>query len=157
MTDPPSSIAIRRATEADIPELLRQRRGMFLAMQVGDEVALQAMERSFAAFLPEALGRGVFNAWLAVADGEVLGGGAVVVNPWPPSPTRIAPRRADILNVFVHPEHRRRGAARRLMEAMLAWCRAEGFTAVALHASADGRPLYEQLGFVPTNEMRLEL
>ena len=26
-----------------------------------------------------------------------------------------------------------------------------------LHASAEGRPLYEELGFEPTNEMRLRL
>jgi len=29
--------------------------------------------------------------------------------------------------------------------------------AVSLHASDDGRKLYEELGFQPTNEMRLEL
>jgi hypothetical protein len=27
---------------------------------------------------------------------------------------------------------------------------------VVLHASDQGRPLYERLGFVPTNEMRLQ-
>jgi hypothetical protein len=27
---------------------------------------------------------------------------------------------------------------------------------IVLHASDDGRRLYERLGFVPTNEMRLE-
>ena len=153
------SFVMRRASVADIPELLRQRRAMFVAMAVGDESQLHAMERSFEAFLPEALERGIFNAWLAVAERshEVLGGGAVVVNPWPPSPTRLRPRRADILNVIVYPPFRRRGIARRLMETMIAWCRAEDFNAVALHASADGRALYEQLGFVPTNEMRLEL
>jgi ribosomal protein S18 acetylase RimI-like enzyme len=29
-------------------------------------------------------------------------------------------------------------------------------TRIVLHASDDGRRLYQRLGFVPTNEMRLE-
>ena len=44
-----------------------------------------------------------------------------------------------------------------LMRTLIDWCRAEGFNSVNLHASVDGRPLYEQLGFEATNEMRLGL
>ena len=59
--------------------------------------------------------------------------------------------------MFTDAAHRRRGLARRLMETMLEWCRAEGMRFLYLHASDDGRPLYESLGFTPTNEMRLAL
>ena len=44
-----------------------------------------------------------------------------------------------------------------MMEALLGWCRGQGFRSVALHASEEGRPLYEKLGFHHTNEMRLKL
>jgi predicted GNAT family N-acyltransferase len=44
--------------------------------------------------------------------------------------------------------------ARALMAAMLEWCKRERIAKVVLHASQDGRPLYESLGFVQTNEMR---
>ena len=64
--------------------------------------------------------------------------------------------RAMILNMFVEPHYRRRGIARSLMEVMiLAWCKSAGYSYVGLHASDEGRPLYESLGFQPTNEMRL--
>jgi hypothetical protein len=43
------------------------------------------------------------------------------------------------------------------MRTMIDWCRGEGFAAVYLHASNDGKPLYEALGFEPTTEMRLKL
>jgi len=43
------------------------------------------------------------------------------------------------------------------MEAMIAWCKKEGFARVTLHASEHGRHLYETLGFEPSNEMRLNL
>jgi GNAT superfamily N-acetyltransferase len=62
-----------------------------------------------------------------------------------------------ILNVYTEPEWRRQGMARKLMLAMIEWCRPQGFPYVDLHASQDGRSLYEQLGFTPTSEMRLRL
>jgi GNAT superfamily N-acetyltransferase len=68
-----------------------------------------------------------------------------------------APRRAWVLNVYTEPDFRRRGLARRVMETIAAWCAAQGLSRVFLHASDAGRPLYESLGFEPTNEMKLGL
>jgi len=80
-----------------------------------------------------------------------------VISPWPGTLGQRAPQRAMILNMYVEPEYRRRGIARSLVNEMIRWCRGNGFVHVGLHASEAGRPLYEQLGFRPTNEMRLEL
>jgi GNAT superfamily N-acetyltransferase len=66
-------------------------------------------------------------------------------------------RRAYILNVYTEPGYRGRGIARQVVSAIGEWCRQEGFCSVALHASSMGRPIYEAMGFKPTNEMRLEL
>ena len=63
---------------------------------------------------------------------------------------------AIVVNVYVEPEWRRRGFARRLMQTLMHWARERGIERVVLHASRDGRALYEELGFVQTNEMRLE-
>jgi hypothetical protein len=43
------------------------------------------------------------------------------------------------------------------MLAMMDWLRKEGFSKVGLHASDEGRPLYESLGFTVSNEMELTL
>jgi len=59
-----------------------------------------------------------------------------------------------IVSVWTEPGHRRRGVATRVVGAILAWCREQGVTRVSLHASAEGRGLYERFGFWPTNEMR---
>ena len=61
---------------------------------------------------------------------------------------------ANILNVYTLPENRRMGLARKQMQASLAWCSQHGVRAVILHASDDGRRLYESLGFKSTNELR---
>ncbi len=70
-------------------------------------------------------------------------------------------KKANVLRTtMAGPKARRRamqGMARRLMDTVLDACRERGIRAVVLHASPDGRPLYESLGFSSTNEMRLML
>ena len=52
---------------------------------------------------------------------------------------------------------RRRGLARRLIRRAIDWSRRNGFSTLWLHASKAGRPIYASMGFVPTNEMKLQL
>ncbi len=131
---------------------------MFEDMGYRDARALDAMQAAAGPFLADGLADGSYHGFL-VEDGQghVVAGGGVALVPFQPHPRDPSSRRAFILNMFTEPEHRRRGLARRLLETMLAWCREQGFKAVSLHASDAGRPLYEALGFVPTNELRLFL
>ena len=148
---------IREATPNDLPEILRHRRGMYQAMGFSDANALSSMVSTSEPYLKTALANGTFRAWLAVLGDGPVAGGAVLINPWPSHPYDLECRRATILNVYVDPDFRRKGIAHRLMQTMIDWCRKEGFAAVYLHASNDGKPLYERLGFEPTTEMRLKL
>jgi GNAT superfamily N-acetyltransferase len=61
------------------------------------------------------------------------------------------------MNLVTVPPYRRRGIARRVMRAMLQWLMDHGIQVIALHASEGGRPLYQELGFAPSNEMRLKI
>lgn len=60
-----------------------------------------------------------------------------------------------MLNVYVEPAWRRRGVAAALMRTLLEVLAERRIRRVVLHASEEGRRLYERLGFVQTNEMRL--
>jgi ribosomal protein S18 acetylase RimI-like enzyme len=64
-----------------------------------------------------------------------------------------------VFNVATDPGQRRLGHARACMNGLLEWFRAHGVRSVDLRASADGEPLYDQLGFVRTPDpaMRLAL
>ena len=62
---------------------------------------------------------------------------------------------AIVVNVYVRRDWRRRGVADALMRSLLDALGARGVRRIVLHASAEGRRLYERLGFVQTNEMRL--
>ncbi len=148
------SYLLREATLADLEILIHHRRAMWRDMGQPAPV-LDAVEPAARAYFTEALPSGGYHGWLAEADRKVVGGAGVVVSAWPGTAGFALPKRAMILNMFVEPEYRRRGIARALMQTVIDWCKAEGFPSVGLHASDEGRPLYESLGFQPTNEMRL--
>lgn len=116
------------------------------------------------AILPRMFERGEYYGWLASPAGEpqriVAGVGAQKRRVQPaPRPngdgtfTVVQGRQALVVNVYTEPEFRRQGAARVLMESLMAWAGA-AVDVVVLHAAPDGRALYESLGFKATNEMR---
>ena len=148
--------SIREATCADVEHLVHHRHGMYSAMGYSDAV-LEPTTAAARSYFQSAVSDGSCRAWLAVHDTKVIGGALVVFAHWPGVPGSSLTRRPWILNVFVEPEFRRRGVARALTQKTIAHCREQGFPFVCLHASDEGRPLYESLGFQPTNEMRLKL
>jgi GNAT superfamily N-acetyltransferase len=154
---PVLAITIREGTIANIPEIVRQRRRMCEDMNYTDAKALSTMAALTADYLIKAIPEGSFRSWLACDNGRVIAGGAIVITPWPAHAYDLECRRATILNVYTESEYRRRGIARQIMETMIGWCKQEGFARVSLHASEQGRHLYESLGFVDSNEMRLNL
>jgi GNAT superfamily N-acetyltransferase len=129
---------------------------MFEDMGFADTGILDAQEIGFRDWLRERLHNGRYRGWFAVnAGGAVVSGAGLWLLDWPPGPTGIAPFRGYILNVYTEPAYRKRGLARSLVQAIIEWCHAQGIYAISLHASDEGRPIYESLGFVQTNEMRL--
>ncbi len=63
--------------------------------------------------------------------------------------------QATLGGIYTQPAFRRRGYARAIVRALLTFGRSDGWEHVRLRASAMGRPLYEQLGFVAGDEMVL--
>ncbi len=150
-------VTIREAMLFDLVHVLRQRRRMFEDMGYRDPAALDAMEASSKTYFESAIGDGSYRGWLAETDdGEIVAGGGIVISRWPGLTSAPEPRRATILNMYTERVVRRRGIARTLMTNMMRWLREQGFHNVSLHASQFGRPLYEDLGFRPTNELRFE-
>jgi GNAT superfamily N-acetyltransferase len=149
---------LRNATPDDA-ELITEHR---LLMFKETRPVSAATEASLRAALPDLLrgmlGSGQYVGWLLVdADGSIIAGAGVAIRRLLPRVETQVACEALVVNVYVAPDHRRQGLARRLMETILAWVREQGIERVALHASSMGRPLYESLGFVPTSEMVLNL
>jgi GNAT superfamily N-acetyltransferase len=153
-------MSIRRATlsNADIEAIVNHRRAMFKGMGHGDAGALDAMSVRFRPWLQRKMRAGEYLGWFAVSpDGSIVSGVGLWLMEWPPNMVTSGKCRGHILNVYTEPSDRRQGLARCLMQAALAWCAANQVDSVGLHASAAGKPLYDSLGFTPTNEMRLIL
>src|SRR5437660_8065507 len=137
------SITIREGTTADIPEIARQRRRMCEDMNYTDADVLSAMVNATVDYLEKAISEGSFRSWLACDNGRVVAGGAVVISAWPAHAYDLVCRRLLVKKNYTEPEYRRRGIARQIMEAMIAWCKHEGFARVSLHASNQARHWYE--------------
>lgn len=155
-------IIVREGSLADVAVIARHRVEMFREMgelRMEDEEALRAGAEGF---LRNALAAGRYRAWLAApasAPGETIAGAGAFIRSMMPRPRGdgggvTAGDEALVMNVFTEREHRGRGAARLLMQCVIDWARATGIESLVLQASPAGRPLYEQLGFVPTREMR---
>lgn len=150
--------SMREATISDLEIILHHRQSMFYDMGHRDQDALSAMRSTSRPFLAERLADGRYHAWLVEnSQKQVVAGGGLTIFDYPSSPTDPIPKRAVIMNMYTDLAYRRRGLARKIVEAMINWCRKQGFGSVLLYASNDGRPLYEKLGFQQTNEMRLKL
>jgi len=151
-------VKIRTAKPSDLATLVRHRRMMWFELGRRDETALDLMAAAADEYFGAAVADGSYRGFLAEdGSGAVVGGGGIVVSPWPGVLGQRQPQRVMILNMYVEREHRRKGVARALMETMIRWCRENEFAYVGLHASESGRGLYEKLGFQPTDEMLLEL
>ena len=140
---------VRRATLDDAPILVRHRIGMFTDM--GVRLNKRALRTSFRAWLAKTMPAGTYRAWLVHDEADrVVGGGGITIIPWPPGPRYLGGRLAFVYNVYTEPRHRRRGVARLVMDAIHAWCETHGVTSLALNASADGKPMYEAIGYAVT-------
>ena len=138
---------IRSARPDDVPELVRLRAVMFDAMGVPEEGP--AWREICAERLRAGLAAGtVVGAVLDAPGGPGLASCVLAeLHDRLPSPDDPDARHAYVLNVCTDPKWRRRGCARSVVSRLIDDLRALGATRIGLHATDDGLPLYESLGF----------
>lgn len=153
---------IRSATLADAPVIARHRAEMFSDIGTLSSALYEAMVDASLRCLEAAIPSGEYIGWLAAPMAhpeEIVAGIGVqrrAVLPHVDATGHALAFGPDglVVNVFTERSWRRHGIARQLMQHAQEWARTNGVDRLVLHASKEGRPLYEQLGFVATNEMR---
>jgi GNAT superfamily N-acetyltransferase len=156
---------IRPATIADAAVIGRHRARMFQDMGELPPPAFDPLRAAAERVLTGALARGEYVGWLLTPEGEpgrVVAGAGVQLRDALPHPVDLgggevgvaAGHHGIVLNVFTEHAWRRRGLAELLMRHVVEWAREQRLDRLVLHASEEGRALYERLGFVATNEMR---
>jgi GNAT superfamily N-acetyltransferase len=155
---------IRRATSNDAGIIAGHRAQMFRDMGSVSGDAVEILRTRTQRQLEQWLESGDYLGWLATPAGQpdrVVGGAGVQLQPILPRPVHPATiregRQGTIVNVFTEKEWRRRGVAGLLLQEIIAWARNEALERLTLHASDDGRSVYQRFGFVASNEMRLPL
>lgn len=139
----------RPATSDDIDALVHHRIAMFQDMGITFDAA--ALDAKFRPWALETMQKGIYRAWVVEKDDAIVAGGGITIIPWPPGPGYLGGTHlAFVYNVYTEPGHRRQGLGRAVMNAIHAWCRAEGISSLALNASTAGQPLYEELGYSVT-------
>ncbi|HJT44853.1 MAG TPA: GNAT family N-acetyltransferase [Chthoniobacterales bacterium] len=161
-----SEFQIRLATRADLDVISDHRARMFRDMgKLSTELFDSFRMRSLTA-LQELFAQGKYFGWLAIPPNEsakIVAGAGVTLRDVAPHPQPnaqggfeiVSGRQAIIQNVYTEPEWRRRGLAALLIKTILQWTREQQIDSVVLHASDQGRGIYQRFGFVATTEMRL--
>ncbi len=149
----------RLASADDIPELIRLRAVMFDSMGVDSD---QTDWRSVATCaLAERFAAGTLIAVVIDSsdhDAELIASGMASINRQLPGPRNPTGYEARISSISTERDHRRRGLASAVLDRLISELDARGISRVELHATDDGRSLYESRGFRPRPggvEMRL--
>ena len=163
----PARFEIRLADVSDAALIATQRTWMFQEMGLVPESLFEAYRARCETRIRKMLQSGEYIGWLAWTDefrDKIVAGVGVQLRNVLPHPVGEPGgeisigegRHAIIINVFTEPDWRRRGVAKLLIEEVIAWARAERLDRLVLQASDEGRALYEQMGFIQTNEMRFK-
>lgn len=140
---------IRQADMADIPALVSLRMGLFCEVgELADPLADLDLWQATSAYFSAGQADGSARSWVAEVEGEVVASGTLALFVRPPYPGNLSGREAYLLNMYTLPAYRKQGMASALLDAMVAHASAEQLSKVWLHASDQGRPLYERMGFV---------
>jgi GNAT superfamily N-acetyltransferase len=156
---------IRLATRADLDLISDHRARMFSDMGELPTEMFETFRSQSKDALHRMFEREQYVGWLASPhdeSNEIVAGAGVALREVAPHPQTnatgnidiVSGRQAIIQNVYTEPTWRRRGLGTLLMKEIIAWSRKTGIDSLVLHASDEGRPLYEKLGFIATTEMR---
>jgi len=148
----------RLARPADAPEIVRLRGLMFESM--GQDASDPTWRTNCRAHLAAELDAGrMMGVVVDAPEGTGLAAcGVAEVSVRVPSPRLPDGSSAYVGSMSTDPRWRRQGMARAILVRLLDELSRRGVTRIELHATPDGAPLYESLGFVDRDggrEMRL--
>lgn len=86
--------------------------------------------------------------WLATEDEHIIGTCGVCFFQYPPSFSNVTGKIAYITNVYTRNEYRNQGIETKLLELVNEEIKNKGCKFARLHASLQGKKLYEKIGFV---------
>lgn len=152
---------IRRGTAQDADIISWHRARMFQDMGDVSGDTFEILRAKARTRLKQWIENDDYVGWLATPAHEpemIVAGAGVQLQRILPRPLNVSTigegQQGTIVNVFTEPQWRQRGIAGLLIKEIIIWSKNEQIDRLVLHASDEGRSIYERLGFVASNEMR---
>lgn len=100
-----------------------------------------------------------YQAFVAEIESEIVGSAScqLFAGLYPDIIADRSRKYGYIWGVYVEPNYRNQGIAKKLTAKTIEYLKAIGCTRAILNASPSGKPVYSHLGFSESNEMRLDL
>lgn len=147
-------VEVRVATLDDAPALADLRARMMFAINLIDDRG--SWVDATVDYFTDGLSSNTVRGYVATADGKIVASAMAEIRRTTPSPRKLTGRVAYIHTVATLPTFRRRGISRTLLQLLINDVESLGLDVIELHATDQGRPLYEELQFSlkGDNEMR---
>jgi GNAT superfamily N-acetyltransferase len=145
--------SVRLATADDLDALVQLRMDFLREVNGRELENMQALHDNLHAYFARHLPSGDFLAWLAETESEIIGTSGLVFSHRPPSFNNTTGLDAYVMNMYTLPAWRGRGVARTLLHHLLEYVRTTPCRHVSLHATEQGRPLYDSMGFRQNDEV----
>lgn len=144
------AITYRLATVDDVEALAALKWAMETERHPEHDADRAAYLAAACASIQSEIERGAQIGFLAESGEEVVACAVLIWWPMLPTLTDLHRVRGYVSSVYTAPAYRRQGIARTLMETLMARAREMGMSRLMLWASEMGRPLYLDLGFIPS-------
>ena len=140
-------MSVGKAGTEDIEALVKMRLSYLIEDNGSlDAQDLAAINRELPGYFRAHLGRDLFV--YVIRDGQnIVSCAFFLIVEKPMSPAFINGRTGMVLNVYTCPSYRRKGCAKKIMEALLAEAKKKKISVIELKATEDGYPLYRSVGF----------
>ena len=144
----------QRAGKEDL-DLLADTRIQVLraANRLDDDVDMSWVRRESYEYYAKSLGDRTHCAYLVFDKDRFVGAGGVSFYRVMPTYHNPTGWKAYIMNMYTHPEYRRKGIALHMLDLLVKEARQAGIGFISLEATEMGRPLYERYGFVKMNDV----
>ncbi len=151
------NLTYKRATLEDIDVLTETRVEVLRAAnKLPDDTDMSEVKKQSYDYYKKALRDGTHIAYLIFEGERLAGAGGVSFFQIMPTYHNPSGKKAYIMNMYTHPDYRRRGIAYKTLDLLVKDAKSMGITDISLEATDMGRPLYEKYGFVKMNhEMEL--
>jgi GNAT superfamily N-acetyltransferase len=154
------NITYREATLADVPELARLRIEFLKEVQNPEThlISPEGLNEILIDYFQSHLANGEVVVWVAEVDDAIVSTSGLCFSKIIPGFSLLDGRVAYIMNIYTLPDWRKKGIGKQVFHHILEAAKARNYKRVLLHATEDGRPVYEKFGFKATHdEMELRL